>query len=155
MQRRYCYEWNIHSLWISILGCIRLPFNLVCIGNPNGSRWKILCFRALLSVRLILSCTVTPFIKIILKRLNNFTGSYCIYFHNLLHGCLNVWTAILRDLDGICEGTRSKSATNKNHWNRARGSTRHRGVMRAPPSKTRFIHRTVDAHLRNDALTCE
>lgn len=52
-------------------------------------------------------------------------------------------------------GMRPKARTNKNHRNRARGSTRHRGVMRAPPSKTRFIPRIVDAHLRNDALTCE
>lgn len=56
-----------------------------------------------------------------------------------------------RDLRGM----RPKAGTNKNHRNRARGSTRHRGVMRAPPSKTRFIPRIVDAHLRNDALTCE
>lgn len=89
------------------------------------------------------------------ERLNNLIGSRYIYFHNLYYVCLNVWMPILRDLDWICEGMHPKAGTNKNHRNRARGSTRHRGVMRAPLSKTRFIPRIVDAHLRNDALTCE
>jgi len=79
------------------------------------------------------------------ERLNNLIGSPYIYFHNLLYACLNIRTPILRDLDGICESVRSRAGTNKNHRNRARGSTRHRGVMRAPPSKTRFIPRIVDA----------
>lgn len=48
------------------------------------------------------------------------------------------WTEFGRD------ATESQDA-NKNHRNHARGSTRHRDVMRAPASKTRFISRIVDA----------